>query len=424
MKVLIITYYWPPCGGVGVQRWLRFVRYLPDFGYTPTIITTLNGDYPVKDSSLELEVSQNAKVLRTKTPTFGNLYKFFSKSKNDKIPYGSLQTNPGDSLFKKVSTWVRLNLVIPDARIIWNVSAYKAAKKELKKGGYDAVITTGPPHSTHLIGLKLHKQFNLKWIADFRDPWTEMGYLQSVKRLKITKKIDRFFENKVVQDCDQIIAAAHKIISDLNCSADKVHLIPNGFDPKDFANILKNRKSDEFGLNYFGSLPQESTPIAVLQALNILYKDGIRDIKMNFWGNVSNVAKKQLLDLDEFKIIRFHQHVSHQEAIKLMVNSEMLLLMINNVKNNEGIITAKIFEYLGSGVKILGVGPEKSEAAQILKLTKSGTMFDYSKYDKIAKYIKSEYMLWKQGEQKISTEADMFNCAELTKKLVNVIVKN
>ena len=187
MKVLIITYYWPPCGGVGVQRWLRFVRYLPDFGYTPTIITTLNGDYPVKDSSLELEVSQNAKVLRTKTPTFNNLYKFFSKSKNDKIPYGSLQTNSSDSLFKKASIWVRLNLVIPDARIIWNASAYRAAKKELRNGKYDAVITTGPPHSTHLIGLKLHKEFNLKWIADFRDPWTEMGYLQSVKRLKITK---------------------------------------------------------------------------------------------------------------------------------------------------------------------------------------------------------------------------------------------
>ncbi len=421
-KLLVIVYYWPPSGGAGVQRWLKFVKYLPQFGWMPTIITTKNGDYPAIDESLCKEVPAGIKVIRTKTPAFGKWFKKIN-GKNSDVPYGSLEINSADSLFKKVSIWIRLNLVIPDARKIWNKFAYRAAGIELLTNQYDAVITTGPPHSTHLIGLKLKKKNNINWIADFRDPWTQMGYLKNVKRLKITSHFDKLLENKVVKTSDAVIAASQKIISDLNCSPDKIHLITNGFDPHDFNRIKKEKIDDNFNLNYFGSLPAESNPISVLKAIIQLYKKGISDIKMNFWGNISKDVKEQLNNLDDCGIAKFHQHISHSKAIELMSNSSMLLLMINNVKNNEGIITAKIFEYIGCGVTILGVGPASSEPAKILHETGSGKMFQYDNVEEIADHIENVYKLWKQGKETRSKDIEKYSCVNLTKKLDAVLDK-
>ena len=419
-KLLIITYYWPPCGGVGVQRWLRFIKYLPQYGWEVTVITTQNGDYPAIDETLIKEVPSDVKVIRTKTPTFSGLYK---KAGENKIPYGSLEINSSDSLFKKISIWIRLNLIIPDARKIWNRFAFKAARKELLTNKYDAVITTGPPHSTHLIGLKMKKRFNINWIADFRDPWTQMGYLKNVKRLKLTGYLDKLLEDKVVENSDAIIAASQKIIDDLNCSNNKTDLITNGFDPDDYKGIEQDKKNDNFNLNYFGTLPPESNPISVLKAVLKLHKKGITDIKMNFWGNISVGVKEQLTILDTNEIVKFHKHIVHKEAIELMSNSSMLLLMINNVKNNEGIITAKIFEYLGSRVTILGVGPLKSEPAKILQETGSGMMFQYDDINAIADHIENEHKLWKQGKETVSKDIKKYNCVNLTKKLDAVLEK-
>ncbi len=419
-KLLVIVYYWPPCGGVGVQRWLRFLKYLPRHGWESTVLTTLDGDYPAIDDSLLKDISKELKVIRTKTPTFGGLYK---KSGESKVPYGSLEINAADSLFRKVSIWIRLNLVIPDARKIWNRFAYKAARKELLANRYDAVITTGPPHSTHLIGLKLKKNHNINWIADFRDPWTQMGYLKNVKRLKATSYFDKLLENKVVKNSEAIIAASQKIISDLNCSSDKTHLLTNGFDPYDYMEIMKKRIDDNFNLNYFGTLPLESNPISVLKAVIQLQEKGITGIKMNFWGNISEEVKEQLNKLDNSGIVKFYQHISHRKAIELMSNSSMLLLLINNVKNNEGIITAKIFEYMGSGITILGVGPKESEPAKILHETGSGKMFQYDEVDKIADHIESVYHLWRKGKETGSKEIDKYSCVNLTRELNTVLDK-
>jgi len=422
-KLLVIVYYWPPCGGVGVQRWLKFIKYLPQLGWEPTVLTTIDGDYPATDESLLSSVPKGIKIIRTKTPTFSGMYNRFTKAGESKMPHGSLEINPTDSPFKKISIWIRLNLVIPDARKIWNKFAYQAAREELFTNKYDAVITTGPPHSTHLIGLKLKKKYNINWIADFRDPWTQMGYLKNVKRLKITSCFDGLLENKVVKTCDAVIAASQKIISDLNCSPDKIHLITNGFDPQDYEKIKKEKIDNNFNLNYFGTLPPESNPISVLEAVIQLHKEGITNIKMNFWGNVSEEVKERLNKLDESGIVKFNQHITHNKAIELMSNSSMLLLMINNVKNNEGIITAKIFEYMGSGVTILGVGPTNSEPSTILLETGSGKMFQYKRVDEIADHIKTIHKLWQQGKETVLKDINEYNCVNLTKKLDAVLNK-
>ena len=189
-KVLVIVYYWPPSGGAGVQRWLKFVKYLPLFGWQPTVITTYNGDYPAIDESLLTEVPARVKVIRTKTPTFGGLFK---KGTEENVPYGSLESKPDDSVFKKIAIWIRLNLIVPDARKVWNKYALQAATNELRINKYNAVITSGPPHSTHLVGLKLKQIFNMKWLADFRDPWTKIDYLDASGRVLKTETRRGYF---------------------------------------------------------------------------------------------------------------------------------------------------------------------------------------------------------------------------------------
>lgn len=415
-KVLIIVYYWPPSGGAGVQRWLKFVKYLPNFGWQPTVITTQDGDYPALDNSLLAEVPEEIKVIRTKTPTFGKL---FTRSREQKIPYGSLETKPGDSLLKKFSFWIRLNLIVPDARKVWNRFALQAAIKELRTENYDAIVTSGPPHSTHLIGLKLKEKFGVKWIADFRDPWTKIDYLEKVKRHPFTEKQDKKLESKVISKSDIVLSINQKILNDLN-TGKKGKIIPNGFDPADFTGIEKN-KSEKFELNYFGNITRERNPAIILQAVNQLLAKNPK-IQMNFWGNISDDVKEELLKLDTHKIVNFYDYIPHDEMLQKMINSSLLLLLINNVPDNKGILTGKIYEYLGAQVPILGIGPVIGEAASILQETKAGKIFGYDDQQNIADFIFQQYDNWKKGEEdEISGDVDKFSRMEQAKELAEVL---
>ena len=419
-KILIIVYYFPPSGGSGVQRWLKFIKYLPGFGWEPTVITTKNGDYPSIDQSLLEEIPGNIKIIRTKTPTFGSLFHKLNK-KTSEIPYGSLETSSADSMIKKISIWLRLNFVIPDARKIWNNHAFKAAREELLSNKYDYIVTTGPPHSTHLIVLKLKQNFKVKWLADFRDPWTKMGYLRNVRRWKITEKSDQKLEKNVIKKCDILLAAHQKILADFG-NEEKMHLLTNGFDHEDFEKISKEKRSDYFNINYFGTIAREANPLPVLRAVDLLNKDGSKNIRLNFWGNMDQKVQVELQKEDKNGLIRFHSYTTHKETVRLMVNSSVLLLTINNVPNNKGIIPGKIFEYIGSQVPILGIGPEDGETAKILVETESGKMFSYRKIEKMKEYLQSIYDKWKNDED-ISRSKNFlqYSRKNLTKKLVSII---
>ncbi|NQV17873.1 MAG: glycosyltransferase [Armatimonadetes bacterium] len=419
-RALIITYYWPPSGGSGVQRWLKFVKCLPGFGWMPTVITTEDGDYPAIDESLLKDVPSIIKVIRTKTPTFGKL---FQKVIGEKVPYGSLNTDKDDSFLRRISIWMRLNFIIPDARKIWNKQAFQAATKELQSTKYDVLITTGPPHSTHLVGLKLKKKFKIKWLTDFRDPWTKMGYLKNVKRWKISTFFDSILERKVIDNCDSAIAVSKKIMDDFN-NINKIHLITNGYDYEDFKHIKILKHNKNFTLNYFGTIPSESSPIPILKAVNLLYEKKINNIHLNFYGNVSDVVKIELKEYDENNLITFHSYFPHNEMLNLLVNSSILLLIINKVKNNKGILTGKIFEYIGSGVPILGIGPEDGEAAQILKETESGKMFFYDKIEEITEFIEEKFNDWKNRKKRIiNKKVENYSRINLTKKLAEILNK-
>ena len=409
MKILIITYYWPPSGGAGVQRWLKFTKYLPENGIEPIVITTKDGDYPAIDSSLEKDIPKDVKIIKTFTPTINKI-----SGKKRAAPYGSLTTNERDSLKRRLAIWIRLNFIFPDARKIWNGFALNAAEKVLKTDKIDLMITTGPPHSTHLIGLKLKKKYNLPWIADFRDPWCDIDYLKNVKRSFLTEKLDRKLEQNVVQNCDLAISINHDILKKIGAEGKGV-IIPNGFDAEDYKEYPY--ESDKFTISYFGHITPEREPDAVINALNKLYEQGIDDISLDFFGNVDD--KERLLSLAKYDFIKFHNYIPHEEVMKKIQQAGILLLVINNRADNLGIITGKIFEYLVSRKPILALGPKDGEANEIIKQTKSGKMFGYTAIDEIADYIADIY---KNG-YKSSSDIEKYDRKKITEQLAQNIKK-
>ncbi len=391
-QVLLIVYYWPPSGGAGVQRWLKFARYLPQWGIKPTVITTKDGDYPALDASLEAEVPTTLKVIRTHTPTFSGFYRRIFGA-GSAVPYGTMQPDKDASLLKRLSFWVRRNFVIPDMRVIWNRYALAAAIEELKTTPYDAVITTGPPHSTHLVGRAIKRRFSIPWLADFRDPWSEIDYLRGTQRTVLTQTVDRALEQKVVRDADVITAPTRAILRSL-AVADGI-LLYNGFDEADFASIPACRTSDVFSIHYFGVLSPERTPMALLDALNnVMELHPDWEIEVHFWGNIAPEVSLEIEKHPQRTRVKRHGYVSHREVIARMKGADVLLLIINNVPENEGIITGKLFEYIGSGLPVIALGPPAGEAADILCGSAAGKMFDYEDIDGLANFLIARY----QGE--------------------------
>jgi len=230
-KLLIITYYWPPAGGPGVQRWLKFVKYLPDFDVQPIVFVPENPTYPIVDSNLVAEVSDKAIIL--KTPIFEpyQLASFLSKNKTKKISSGIIPNQKKQSFLEKVMLWVRGNLFIPDARVFWVKPSVAYLEKYIRENEIDTIITSGPPHSLHLIGLELKQKMNLKWLADFRDPWTTIGYHKSLRLSQYAAKKHKQLESQVLNSADTIIVTSKTTKAEFQALTTKpIEVITNGFD--------------------------------------------------------------------------------------------------------------------------------------------------------------------------------------------------
>ena len=422
-KILLITYYWPPCGGVSVQRWLKFSKYLLQKGYNSTIITTLDGDYPYVDESLVDTIPSEIKVLRTYTPTFKKLFRLLV-GRNEKLPFGSLNTSKSDSFLKKVLYFLRSQLVYPDARVVWNRYAFKAASKELKSGDYTAVITTGPPHSTHLVGLKLKKKYNIKWIADFRDPWTQIYYYQeSGRRNQLINYLDKNLEKKVLIKADATITISQGIS---NCFEEKIkHIIHNGFDHDDYLNKTYT-KNEKFRIKFVGALTdsRKDEVICTLAWINdFAQKSNCIDIEFTLIGSYIDYSNdfEELFPFISFKNTGF---INHSSVIQECVDSELLLLVINNTANNLGILTYKIFEYIGSRTYILGVGPENCDAKMILNEITAGELFDYEAKDLFTNRFSELYQNWQNGEcLKNKNDVDKYSVLKLSEKYIELLLE-
>jgi len=427
-KVLIITYYWPPSGGGGVQRWVKFAKYLRKFNIEPIVLTVdpNYASYAIIDESLKKELPTNLNVFTTKSIEPFNIYKKFTSKKE--IPFGGFANEENPGITQKISRFIRGNFFIPDARIGWNSYAYKQAVSLINTFNIKTVITSSPPHSTQLIGLKLKKNFNIHWIADLRDPWTDIYYYNQMYHSTLAKKLDKKKEFDVLDNADNVIVVSRAIkklfASKITSSqTEKIVVISNGYDSDDFKSDSKT-DNNLFTITYTGTLADNYNIDGFLKALiSVINEVGKSKIKLQFVGRVS----KKYRDIIENSILQpicnFEGHVAHKESISFLVSANALFLAIPDEPNNEGILTGKLFEYLASRKPIIGVGPAEGDAAAIIKECNAGSMFEYSEETSIANYITELYKKWIASPNNIIDGEAYKNYSRenLTKKLVKLI---
>lgn len=417
-KVLIITYYWPPSGGAGVQRWLKFSKYLPEFGWEPVILTVdpEYSSYPQIDETLQNEVNPGMLVFRTKSREFYSMYRSIS---GNNIPYGGFSNDNKKSPVQKLAKIVRGNLFIPDPRRGWIKFAFKKAKELIKTYNIDTVITTSPPHSTQLIGLKLKNKLHIRWVADLRDPWTDIYYYNQFKHTRLALAVDRSYERNVITAADMLITVSEdlkRIFSskDKNNRPDKIHVIQNGYDEEDFRTEVKPESGKKI-ITYTGTISENYDIEGFVGAVNKLEK-GVRDkIKIQFIGNVSETIREKINKADAE--VEYINYVPHNVAIENMLKSSMLLLIIPNVENNKGIVTGKFFEYLASQKPVLAIGPKGGDLEAIINETNCGKLFDYSESNEISVFI-SDYLI---ENKKLDTKGSDYSRKALTEKLSMIL---
>ncbi|PIE50558.1 MAG: glycosyl transferase family 1 [Flavobacteriales bacterium] len=420
-KVLIISYYWPPAGGPGVQRWLKFVKYLPDFGIEPTIFTPENPSYPLVDNSLLSEVPKDIKVIKTKIWEPYQIAEKLNK-KNKKFKAGQFDIGGNQSWKSKLSIWIRGNFFIPDARIFWVKPSIQFLKKHLENHYYDAIITSGPPHSLHLIGLGLKKENpNLKWIADFRDPWTEISYYQHLKLSHRSDKKHRFLEKEVFKNADITLATSYTDAENFKRKGANAICITNGFDTE--IQRGENKKTTKFTLSYVGVLEQLRNPEIlweVLEELVIENENFRNDFQLKFVGKIDDTIQEKWNNLNNSFVNL--GYLPHSKAVEEMQNADILLLTNFPNENSKGIIPGKIFEYLATQKTILAFGCQGADVEKILQKTNAGKHFTYTQKEEVKAFILEQYQIWKTEKPPIKNlNIAEFSRKNLTEKLANVL---
>ncbi|WP_027379673.1 glycosyltransferase family 4 protein [Chryseobacterium daeguense] len=429
-KILIITYYWPPAGGPGVQRWLKFAKYLPEFGWKPVIFTPENPSYPLVDESLLKDVPENIEIVKTKIWEPYQLAEKLNKS-NKKFKAGQFDVGKNQSWKSRLSIWVRGNFFIPDARVFWVKPSVKFLENYLKENKIDVVVTSGPPHSLHLIGLNLKKRLpNLKWIADFRDPWTEISYYKHLKLTKNSDKKHRHLESEVFKNADITLATSYTDAENFRKHGANAICITNGFDETDArSQTIKpsNHQAPKppFTLSYIGVLEQLRNPENLWQALNELVKtnsDFAENFELKFAGRIDDKILNEIENSSLKNHISNLGYLSHDKAIDEMAKSSLLLITNFPNDTSKGIIPGKIFEYLATGKQIISFGPDDADVAKILDETKAGKHFSYDDSEKIKSFILEKFELWKNGNLLENTQnIEQFSRKNLTKKLVEIL---
>jgi len=429
-KILIITYYWPPAGGPGVQRWLKFAKYLPESGWTPVIYTPENPSYPLLDESLVKDVPENLEIIKTKIREPYQLAEKLNKS-NKKFKAGQFDVGSNQSWKSRLSIWVRGNFFIPDARVFWVKPSVKFLEQYLKENKIDVVVTSGPPHSLHLIGLALKKKLpDLKWIADFRDPWTEISYYKHLKLTKSSDRKHREMESEVFRNADITLATSYTDAENFRKNGARALCITNGFDEADAdvhtrKSVPENNQKQKFTLSYIGVLEQLRNPENLWEALDELVKTN-SDFAENFTLKFAGRIDDKILTSIEQSALKTHivnlGYLSHDKAIDEMQSSDILLMTNFPNASSKGIIPGKIFEYLATGKQIISFGPDEADVARILEDTQAGKHFSYDDTEAIKTFLIEKFDLWKSGHLAANTQnIDQFSRKNLTKKLAEIL---
>ena len=418
-KVLIITYYWPPGSGAGVQRWLKFSKYMAYYRWEPVILTIDPGyaTYPAIDISLINEVPPNLKVYKTRAIDY---FRFYSKDKS-RIPSAGFAIDEEKGFFSWLTKFIRGNFFIPDPRKGWNRYAFTKACEIIEDEKIHNVLTTSPPHSTQLIGLKLKKKYpGIRWIADLRDPWTDIYYYDQFHPTCLSRQIDLKYEKSVLKSSDKIITVGKSLkelfASKIPGSDEKIEVITNGYDAGDFSG-LSVTNPELFTISYIGTLSDSYPVKGFLKALKVFNNNGI-DFRLKFVGMVSSRQKENILNDTGGSKAEFVPYVNHKTVIKHLASSTALLLIIPDDQSNRSIITGKLFEYLASGKPVICLGPVDGDAAGILSKCGHGKTFAYDDTDGISGYIK---VLIANPEITEKTSTVIYSRENLVKKVVSLL---
>ncbi|MFV8367312.1 glycosyltransferase family 4 protein [Flavobacterium sp. XS1P27] len=422
-KILIITYYWPPAGGPGVQRWLKFVKYLPDFGIQPVVYIPENPTYPIVDQNLVKEVSDKAIILKQTIFEPYQLASFLSKNKTKKISSGIIPNQKKQSFLDKTFLWIRGNLFIPDARVFWVKPSVAYLEKYIVENNIDTIVTSGPPHSLHLIGLELKQKFDLKWFADFRDPWTTIGYHKSLRLSRFAAKKHKALEHQVLNTADTIIVTSKTTKTEFQAITNKpIAVITNGYDTE---NVEKQTLDSKFSLAHIGSFLSERNPLILWESLVELLNE-IPDFKSHLEVKLIGAVSQEVLEtITQFGLNTYLNnlgYVSHAEAIAHQRKSQVLLLIEIDSEDTKSIIPGKLFEYMVSNRPIVAIGPNGSDFAEIITETNTGVFFDYSEKMKLKSVILDFYNQFLEGKlQANGVGLQRYSRKNLTKELSQLI---
>ena len=398
-KVLVLTYYWPPSGGAGVQRWLKFVKYMRQYNWEPVVYTAENGEMPVVDESLQKDVPTGTIVLKTPIWEPYTIYKrFIGRKKEDKINASFLNENKKTGFTEKVSVWIRGNFFIPDARKFWIKPSINYLSDYIQKNQIDYVISSGPPHSMHLIALGLKKRHSdLKWVADFRDPWTNIDFYEKLMLTTWADKKHHRQELSVLKNATSVLSigkAMSEEFREMYLKAggkddDKFKVITNGFDEED-VNGAEEKKDDKFSIAHIGTLVKDRNPATLWKVLAQLVKENPafkKQLEIKLVGKLDIFVKDQIAANKLSAFVKKIDYLPHDEVIKEQQRSRVLLLLVNNTKNAKGILTGKFFEYMSSGSPILAIGPTDGDLAEIIKETNSGLISGFDDEESLKRNI-------------------------------------
>lgn len=423
-KVLIVTYYWPPAGGPGVQRWLKFCKYLPEFGIQPHVYVPENPSYPIQDESLQKEVSSSVIVIKKSIMEPASFSKIIAKKETESFSAGIIPDDSKQSKIQQLMLYVRGNYFIPDARKFWVNPSIKFLSNYIQEHNITKLITTGPPHSMHLIGLGLHQKFSaLYWIADFRDPWTSIGYHEKLKLLESSRQKHLDLEKNVLTSANQIVVTSFQTKEEFKAiTSTPIEVISNGFDERAKQDVALD---ESFSLAHIGSLLSDRNPTGLWEVLAECVKENEHFRHFFELHLIGKVSEKIIEILDGFGLkeyVKVMGYVSHKEALKHQEQSQVLLLIEIDKPENRGIIPGKLFEYMSANRPIFAVGPKDWDVSRLIHETASGSCYNYNEKQKMKAGILNYFEAFLKGKLSIASKGiDIYKRKNLTKKLADLI---
>ena len=396
-RVLIISYYWPPTGGSGVQRWVKFAKYLPAEGWQPVIYTPENPEQLAVDETLAGEVPAEAEIIRRRIVEPYELYKkMLRRSGHSKE---AVEVNPvnaqNKSFLQKIAMWVRGNLFLPDPRCMWIRPSVRFLKKYLKEHPVDLIVSTGPPQSMHLIGMKLAEETGLPWIADFRDPWTRIFYFKHLSMTKATQRWHEKMEKRVLDKATRVVAVSPLVQQDFQAMTQTpVELITNGFDECDFNEeplaMAAGGPDMPFTITHTGLFAADGNPTVLWDVLAekcMADAEFKKRLRIHLIGKTDEQIIKAIDAAGLSENLHDMGYQPHARAIDEQRKASLLILPLRKEPEYKAVLPGKLFEYLASWRPVLGIGQPDGAMSMILNNTRTGVVFDWEDRKSIARFV-------------------------------------